>query len=436
MAATKKQIEDSLVQLRRIDAHREAGAEKEIRRIYKALLKDLKQFIGFTYADLAEDGQLTYEILQQKGEYARFLEEVEQRINGISPAVSKEIKQTVEQIYTLSYEGMVGAVEKAASGADLHIELQGLRAATPEAVKNVVQKGLVDEVLKKNWQDSIYEIKRNISVGLSNGDRVETMAKRMSETLDSSYKKAVGITRTETHRAREAGFQDSANGIDEAIKNGNSGMRMVKTWRTMKDSRVRPNQRRKTKKGWKTTKSRSGANHQKMEGKIVLVDEEFDLGGGVKAKAPGQSGDAANDVNCRCFLEYDIMTEEEFVQKGGKLPEKAFTKQEDSGIIKTNSDLEIHPDKINEFLLKPGAKHSREFFDVGYSEGDYERLFDDIVAEFDKRKAVDIRKNTDGTEDFSIFMDLGVKSKKRFRTVWRIDSPNSKPRLITSHREG
>ena len=53
--ATKKMLEQTLVQLRRIEEHRETEAEKEIRRLYQELLKDLKQFIGFEYAELAED---------------------------------------------------------------------------------------------------------------------------------------------------------------------------------------------------------------------------------------------------------------------------------------------------------------------------------------------------------------------------------------------
>lgn len=106
-----------------------------------------------------------------------------------------------------------------------------------------------------------------------------------------------------------------------------------------------------------------------------------------------------------------------------------------SGIIKASERIEIHPDKINKFLLKPGAKHSKEFFDVGYNENDYERLFNDITSEFDNSKVLDIKKNEDGTEDFSTFMYLGVNNKKRFRIVLRKDTPESKPRLITGHRE-
>lgn len=131
-----------------------------------------------------------------------------------------------------------------------------------------------------------------------------------------------------------------------------------------------------------------------------------------------------------------------YAQKTGELIDSVFKKNAvsvdksgGSGIIKVDEKIDIHPDKINKFLLKPGAKHSKEFFDVGYSEDDYERLFNDILSSYDESKAVDIRKKDNGIEDFSIFMDLGTDVKKRFRTVWRKDTPDSKPRLITSHRE-
>ena len=107
------------------------------------------------------------------------------------------------------------------------------------------------------------------------------------------------------------------------------------------------------------------------------------------------------------------------------------------GNVKTDDRFDIHPDKINKFLLKPGAKHSQEFFDVGYKRDDYERLFDDIVNGYDKKKAIDFQADDKHRKDsFSIFMNLGVSSQKRFRTVWEQSrEEGSKPRLITAHRE-
>lgn len=97
-------------------------------------------------------------------------------------------------------------------------------------------------------------------------------------------------------------------------------------------------------------------------------------------------------------------------------------------------DFEIADDKINKFCLKPGSKHADEFFGVGYEPTDAELLKADILSQI-TNEIVDIKVDKKGTEKFSIFMHLGKTKKKRFRTVWQKDKPNSKPRLITAHRE-
>ena len=93
----------------------------------------------------------------------------------------------------------------------------------------------------------------------------------------------------------------------------------------------------------------------------------------------------------------------------------------------------IQPDKINKFLLKPGTKHSKEFFDVGYSPDDYVKLYKDIAAQFDMEKAEYDEKSKFG-QGFSIDMQLGITKKRTFKTVWQIDKEGDKPRLITAHR--
>ena len=68
-------------------------------------------------------------------------------------------------------------------------------------------------------------------------------------------------------------------------------LQMYKTWRSMRDERVR-----------QTPK----ANHRKMDGVSIPVKERFDLGHGVTTDVPGNSGDPANDARCRCILIYDL----------------------------------------------------------------------------------------------------------------------------------
>ena len=339
----KKTLEKYMVQLRRVSESRELQAERSIRRIYKRILKDLQEFLGVEYAQLAQDGKLTFEILRKQQEHARFLEEVERRIDGITPSVSAEITAAVEEITELSFRGMVDAVEKlppvvsafeeATGFPDVdHREIvqerlktafEGLRATIPEVIRATVENpvaGLtLKDTLEKNRKEIIYDIKKQIGVGLSEGDRMDTMARRIAKSLDGDYVKAVRIVRTEAHRVREAGFHAAAEDVQIALDDAEVGAKLTKTWKTMKDERVRPG-RGIGKKPAKNPK----ANHQKMEGITLMVNEEFDLGGGVKAQKPGNSGDASNDINCRCYLSYDLLENKKPQAKPELEPEEKY----------------------------------------------------------------------------------------------------------------
>ena len=336
MPKAEKSLKQILYDIRRREEHRAYLSEKKIRRIYQNLMKDLQGFLGEYYAKYADDdGGLSVGILRGKMKYARFLEEIVEHVDSFSPEIQQEILKTVADTYEASYSGMLKAAEKVGGGA---FSGTGLHAETMmRAIENPISGLTLPDTLEKQRKDVIYELKKAINTGLVNGDRYDTVAKKITERLDMDYRKAVTTVRTETHRVREAGLNDSAAELQSKIEG--SGLVYASIWRTMKDEAVRPNVRRKTKKGWKTYVSKNGADHQKLEGQMVVSGEKFDLGGGVTAKAPGNSGDAKNDIRCRCFLEYELMTEEEFLQRGGKFPKKAVDKPGESGIIKTNKQF-------------------------------------------------------------------------------------------------
>lgn len=309
-----KDIEYYLAQARRIAEHREAGAEKEIRKLYKGMLKDLQAFIADAYVKYAQGDKLTFAMLQKAGYDARFLEEIEELIGVSSPKAAKALRQLVRDTYKLAYDGMVEGVTK---GGNLDEVFADAVAITPHQIKKIVQNPIMDIALEKNHRDIIYDIKQVVAVGLMNGDRYTTMARRISETVDGAYYKSVRIARTEAHRVREAGNHDAAVEVDKEMQNGTTGMRMVKTWKTMNDERVRPQRRRKGKGGW-STRMGKGANHMKLEGQTVLADVDFDLLDGNSAPAPGSSGVAGHDINCRCYASYEMLTDAEFFAKTGK----------------------------------------------------------------------------------------------------------------------
>lgn len=385
--ASQKVLEHYLAQLRRIEEHREKWCEENVRRHYRDLDKDLKEFLGVQYAELAENDQLTYEILHQKGQYARFIEEVEQRINKFTPQASQDIKNTVQLTYKKCFEGMVDAVEKSKDYEQLKVNLEGVRAVTPDVVRNVVKNSFLEDALEKNHKTVIYDIKQQIGIGLTQGDRMSTMAKRISEQIDSDYKKSVRIARTECHRVREAGFQDSSQRISEKLQENGSDYVMTKTWKTMQDMSVRP-YRRKGKKGHKSFVMGSGLNHVKMQGVTVLVDEPFDLGDGYTAMTPGQSGIAGHDINCRCYVSRDLMTKAEFEKLTGrklttvksKEANVAQYEQQEQALLDEKANLEQEKEK---YIKRQQNLESYEYDALwldNVTPADYELKKDDISA--------------------------------------------------------
>lgn len=309
--ATTSNLEKYLYQLRRIEEHREAATEKEIRKIYKKLMKELQSYLSEIYMALSKNDSLTYADLVAAGMDARFLEEVERRINGITTQVANEITGTVNATYEACYVGMQSAVVKAAGNRQALIAaFATVSAVTPDiiqrAVNNPISGLTLKDTLEKHRKEIIYDIKKNIGVGLTNGDRYTTMAKRISESLDGDYKKSIRIVRTEAHRVRESGYSDAATDLNNTLQQGNSGYVLAKTWRTMRDERVRPNTVYKTKSGWKRGKN-SKYNHEKMDGVTIPQDKLFELPSGAKCMCPSQTGVAGEDINCRCYLSYDLV---------------------------------------------------------------------------------------------------------------------------------
>ena len=331
MAVSKETLEKHLVQIRRIAEHREAKAEQNIKYYFAALKKDLNSFLGNEYAKLAEDDKLTYAILQQKGEYARFLEEVINKVDGISPKLKNEVQSLIEETYETCYKGLVKGVEGIDDLARLAKEFKAISAISPETVKRAVQNPIkkltLNSTLERNRKKVIAGIRREISISLTQGDRMSTMARRISKHVEQDYRKSMLIARTEAHRVRESGFNDAAGNVNTILTDNNSEFRMVKTWKTMKDGAVRHT---------------NLANHVEMDGVTILQDEDFELKSGAKASCPGMSGIAAEDCNCRCYLSRHIMNDEEYFKATGKhFSTKAFTSKEKDDIIDNREEEEF-----------------------------------------------------------------------------------------------
>ncbi|MCM1023263.1 MAG: phage head morphogenesis protein [Prevotella sp.] len=278
---------------------------------------------------------LTVAQLQRSAKLAWFLNEIDKNCNEYLPDVSSEIQKLINTVYEECYIGMVEAVNQAHDLSALRVRPEVMKSA----IANNIEKLTLPALLEKNRKEIVYEIKQTVSIGLMNGERYETMSRKLVDRLDFSYGKANNVVRTETHRNIEAGLMDGAAETQKALLG--SGLVHTAIWRTMEDERVRPQRRYHTKTGWKT-KTAGKANHMKMEGVAIIVGDKFKLEPNVYAPCPGMSGTARNDCNCRCFLEYDLLTLDEWAALPNKqenfLSAKSLDKSGESGIIGVRSD--------------------------------------------------------------------------------------------------
>lgn len=89
--------------------------------------------------------------------------------------------------------------------------------------------------------------------------------------------------------------------------------------------------------------------------------------------------------------------------------------------------------KIAEYCLKAGAKHSDQFFHLGYREEDSAQLLRDIEEGYDSTSRTLLETYSSGVSKYSIPIELGVTHKRWFRTVWMNDGPDGTDRFLTAY---
>lgn len=256
----------------------EDNIEKEYKRAADALKKEI--------AELDEQlGQLTIETMNK---YNR-LEALERKMidvtQGLYQANRKEINASLRRTFVETSRSIMTVVDE-----DTGRRLQPItKSKKVTEVINSKVKGLDwRDRMGKHQADAIYELKKEIGAGITDGDTYATIAKRIQKTFDVNESKAKTIARNEVARVKSASEKDT---MDEVAR---AGVKMTKTWNNVKDERSRGARRS------------DQTNHIALDGVTVPYEDEFDLGGGVKAEAPRLTGVAKHDINCRCFLSYSF----------------------------------------------------------------------------------------------------------------------------------
>lgn len=318
----------------------------------------------------------------------------------------------------------------------------------------------------KSMQWNKQKIQSAVMQGILQGESPYKVAERLRSVAEMGYNASVRYARTMTTSAQNAGRYESYRrakrlGVDLTIE-----------WQATLDDRTRH-------------------AHRQMHGQRTTVDEPFYTPDGYTIYYPadcsGTSDAPQNEIwNCRCtLLAWVKGFEGDTVKSSPKMHDMSFEEwQKAKPIPDTQADRKQYDEykkllgkdapkyynqfqqikyndkdqweklkeaahmertirnapcvltarKFSGYFLKPGAKHSGEFFDAGYTESDIRLLRYDMARQFDMSRAVFTDRNSTGVQTFNMGMQLGVDKERTFLTAWQIDKPGDLPRIITGYR--
>lgn len=270
----RKQIE----QIERLLERQTDQKERDLAKRYASLLLAIQSVLGEFYRRYETDGRLTYVEVIRYDRLKRLNNEIIELINEEDKSVRREIFGHLENQYQEAFYRVAHAIETIAKAK---LNYSAVRREVLDEAVNIDFTGLtLNERLEKRRQELIYSMREAIVRGLHQGKTYRQMANDIKDELEGDLAKAQRIVRTEAHRVRElAGLKS----VQHAAK---QGIVMTKTWNTVEDERVR-------------------VRHSKLNGVTLPHDGLFRIDG-YEAPAPGQFGAPEMDINCRCFLTYEI----------------------------------------------------------------------------------------------------------------------------------
>ena len=264
-------------ELLQAELNNEKKAIKELEQVYTQAIKDCEKKIR--ELSMRSDMENLQSIVYQK----QYQQAIKGQLEGVLEQLHSNEFATVSEYLNRCYtDGFVGSMYDLAG--------QGIPLIVPINQNQVVKAIQIDSKLSKTLYESLGEdvkdlkkaVRSQVSRGIANGSSWNDIAKTLTEEnmKNTPFGKAINnsirIARTEGHRVQTAAKMDA---MTEAKSKGAD---VVKQWDASLDGRTRD-------------------THRKLDGQIRELDEPFEVYG-MKADAPGQFGDPAEDCNCRCTL--------------------------------------------------------------------------------------------------------------------------------------
>lgn len=389
--------------------------DKSIALSYARVLNELRAELAKLYEKYEKEGKLSYVEMARHNQLKQLFLHIGEILSDCTDNTRDVLEELFGETYLEGFYRTAWAIETEALCA------LGYPAVTSNVIKkmlnNKIQGLTLNERLERNRKKIIHTIQTEITQGLVKNETYGMMAKRLKKTLEGDAVKAMRIVRTEVHRVQEKAKHDAAEHAN------NSGVVMVKKWNNRMDERSRP-------------------THRAADGQTVAMDEDFKVGSAI-GSTPGElSGGAKENVNCACFLTYEILEVQKPTDKRlADVTFKEWKEKFDNDKMKVALDIQffvkIPKEKFTQYALNPlKSPDKAKAFEsaLGYNLNNYQDLIDKIDSAFDKNKLKQKGDNGYGMR-YEQIMDIQGPNGKTAKvlTAW-IDNKNSGDyRLVSAY---
>lgn len=276
-----KNLDKQYVRLKREITRIEIIGQHTVNDNYKKTLKELKEIMAELYEMHEEDGKLTFKEMSKYKRLDKLDKDIQRLMTELHTTNSGVTREVLREIADKSYSNSIGIISKASNSP--------LRGITKDIdVTRTINDRMAGlkwtERLGKQRSDVIWNVQREVKVGLTQGDTYGTMTKRLQNALEIDMRKANTIIRTEAHRVHG---QAKENSFDTLAK---AGVVFREKWISSQDERVR-------------------SNHQALDGVTIERGEMFKSPSGAEGPGPGLMGSAEDDINCRCIKVLELVEE-------------------------------------------------------------------------------------------------------------------------------
>ena len=249
-------------------------AERKLIRAYQLSLKEIRSQIATAYAKYGG----SWTDMNKYNRLANLEKTISAEIAKLTGKNAVTLKKGIADVFVESYYRTAYALE---SGAQAKL---GFGQLNPKTIEAAIQNPL-DRVgfLRRNRDNQARltrQLQEQLTQGLIRGESFQQTARRVKDRMDVGASNALRIVQTEQHRAQTQGRLSSFDGAEEA------GVEFTRIWTSTLDDRTRE-------------------DHQDMDGEEANEDNLFDLDGNM-VEGPGLTGEARQDINCRCTVRGEI----------------------------------------------------------------------------------------------------------------------------------